>query len=470
MIKKLLIINVLLFAYGLNNFAQKTHLEVYQSHQKTKKNDSRSIETVPMKMDSTISFLYSYMRKEKKMEYGYNPNGLLSQIKYFNWNTDSWQPSNIELYYMRNAYLPDSIITAGRKIIYLYNAFNQLVTRQLHQADQGQMYLMEQIDYTYDGDRLVDQFSQSIDWNSYEIQDAYRTHFWYDNAGNDTLRIEIDYDDVDGDTIEKLKKTFNSGGMVLTETEYENYTGVWKLVRRYTYTYDLADNLTSQMYQYSDNGIDLINGSKIIYDVVSDQPMQSWELNWGDSDWDTSFYHHYVYDSNYNLSNLYGFTKNSGTQQWDSVGHSLWDFNLTYNHQQFWAPKVLQPLDEAYAIEYPYTYMMTRSAYYNNYESGDFVHQNSEEHYFSDINTQINTLSAESIRVYPIPACDRLYIDNLEQSELRIEIFNLQGKLIHTETTVSSGLAIDVQDWAKGLYVLRASSPNRSTTQKIQVQ
>lgn len=72
------------------------------------------------------------------------------------------------------------------------------------------------------------------------------------------------------------------------------------------------------------------------------------------------------------------------------------------------------------------------------------------------------------IKVYPVPAIDRLTIevDNEENAELMLEIYSNSGALMHSEHTVH-GNTIDLSEFSKGMYLLRVRGEKIMETRKI---
>ena len=73
-----------------------------------------------------------------------------------------------------------------------------------------------------------------------------------------------------------------------------------------------------------------------------------------------------------------------------------------------------------------------------------------------------------SFKVYPVPAIDRLTVevDNPENTELKLEIYSNSGVLVHSELTVH-GNTIDLNEFSKGMYILRIQGEGIFETRKI---
>lgn len=67
------------------------------------------------------------------------------------------------------------------------------------------------------------------------------------------------------------------------------------------------------------------------------------------------------------------------------------------------------------------------------------------------------------ISIYPNPTSHEFYIDGKNISN--VEIFDLTGKLVKSTQNLTSG--INIQDLAKGIYIVKIQSGNNTITKKI---
>jgi hypothetical protein len=70
----------------------------------------------------------------------------------------------------------------------------------------------------------------------------------------------------------------------------------------------------------------------------------------------------------------------------------------------------------------------------------------------------------DTFGVYPNPARDMLYVPN-ELSNSSVEIFNIQGQLVHSDTKLSS--TINVSHLSRGMYIMKFQLNNKQYTQKL---
>jgi len=91
--------------------------------------------------------------------------------------------------------------------------------------------------------------------------------------------------------------------------------------------------------------------------------------------------------------------------------------------------------------------------------------------------TQVKALSASpeaserpDVRLYPNPATDQVQVYLPDASETLIEIFNSTGKLISSKKINAEGeniVPFDVSTWGIGVYILRVTSANKTSTFKF---
>jgi len=68
-----------------------------------------------------------------------------------------------------------------------------------------------------------------------------------------------------------------------------------------------------------------------------------------------------------------------------------------------------------------------------------------------------------SVRLYPVPAGDQLYIQSQEEGPLAIEIVDLQGRVVYAAESELETTAVPVSSWQSGWYQVRMISPKGKT-------
>lgn len=80
-------------------------------------------------------------------------------------------------------------------------------------------------------------------------------------------------------------------------------------------------------------------------------------------------------------------------------------------------------------------------------------------------------LKSRSIKVYPNPASDKIYIENIEESEVsNISIYNNAGAIMKNIVPIGKEQVIDVQGWSPGLYMVNIEKENDIESVKVIVK
>jgi hypothetical protein len=86
--------------------------------------------------------------------------------------------------------------------------------------------------------------------------------------------------------------------------------------------------------------------------------------------------------------------------------------------------------------------------------------------YTVNVNCRVGESStSDNYVVYPNPANDWLYIDNVTDSETRYEIYNILGEVVMTG--ILSDHQLNIQQLASGIYTLRLTNDN---TQVLKIE
>ncbi|MDA3821214.1 MAG: Ig-like domain-containing protein [Bacteroidales bacterium] len=115
---------------------------------------------------------------------------------------------------------------------------------------------------------------------------------------------------------------------------------------------------------------------------------------------------------------------------------------------------------------------------YTAVEEGDYFVLVTDEH--GCVSAQSNIITVEftglslfeswNIEVYPNPASDKLFIENHSGKELRLEIFEVTGKMIFNTILTGELETIDVQNITPSIYFFKISIDDSSQLQKIIIQ
>lgn len=78
------------------------------------------------------------------------------------------------------------------------------------------------------------------------------------------------------------------------------------------------------------------------------------------------------------------------------------------------------------------------------------------------------TLSEVGVSIYPNPAKNNLTIGNISDKEVVITIRSITGKVVFNENS-SQSYSVDISSWARGIYLIEASSGSQKATERLVV-
>ena len=73
------------------------------------------------------------------------------------------------------------------------------------------------------------------------------------------------------------------------------------------------------------------------------------------------------------------------------------------------------------------------------------------------------------ISIYPNPSEGLIRVNMDEQDTYMVEVINVLGELVYT-SSVSSNTSIDLNDFGKGVFVVRVSTDEAAYTERVIVQ
>ena len=82
--------------------------------------------------------------------------------------------------------------------------------------------------------------------------------------------------------------------------------------------------------------------------------------------------------------------------------------------------------------------------------------------------TQIETVNnSQSIKVYPNPTSDKLWIESPAAEKLNVRIYNLSGSLVYNNPDHFSSNAIALSEFSNGTYILKIGTELENNVVKI---
>ena len=109
-----------------------------------------------------------------------------------------------------------------------------------------------------------------------------------------------------------------------------------------------------------------------------------------------------------------------------------------------------------------------------------FLHQNNRNPFIDnptyvqaiwDENFSTTDFSSFNVDVYPNPVKGNVFtVSVINKSDLLIEVYSILGKKILNTLSSQTNTTIPVQDWSKGVYLVKISDSKQSKTIKLVVQ
>ncbi|MDA0196623.1 MAG: T9SS type A sorting domain-containing protein [Bacteroidetes bacterium] len=87
-----------------------------------------------------------------------------------------------------------------------------------------------------------------------------------------------------------------------------------------------------------------------------------------------------------------------------------------------------------------------------------------------EVITSVKDELVGTVNIYPNPAAEYLTIEIPENMQLNLDIFSPNGQIINRYGKLMSAKTIDVYDWHRGVYYLRLSNENFTTTTRVLIE
>ena len=167
----------------------------------------------------------------------------------------------------------------------------------------------------------------------------------------------------------------------------------------------------------------------------------------------------------WNYPNGYEPDKTDDKKPLQLTGYNIYANGSLLVHIQ--DPTVLEYIDETYSsrdgqveVEYCVT-----AVYNDNIES-----QSVCDKLNYTITSLDNIQSDTSLKIYPNPASHVLWIEGLSRSKSTIELYNALGICVLREETHSEKTEIDVSRLNDGVYLIKVTIGNKTTTEKVEIK
>ena len=331
-----------------------------------------------------------------------------------------------------------------KSLIALYDSIYHWEWDTLTNGWAGNPYYKE-INFVYDANNnLTSELDQNWDGTAWVNNWQYTST--YDANNNLTSTLRQNWSDTAWVNYWQSTYTYDANNNQ-TSTLRQNWNGtVWVNSSQYTYTYDANNNQTSALGQ-SWNGTAWVNSwlYTSTYDVNNNLTIRLGQ-NWFGAAWVNFWQYTYTYDVNNNLTSELRLKWNGTT--WVNY----WQSTYTYDVNNF---------------KKCYTYK-----YWNS--TGTAINSGDSSIYYFHTITGVNELMAqnENIIIYPNPATDivTLNINNANNKDLEINIYDITGTLVKSEILKQNQQKINIGDLSNGVYMVSIKSKDLTENQRLIIQ
>ena len=342
--------------------------------------------------------------------YEYDGNNNLIAETYYQWNNVAWENQD--------------------KTIYTYNVDNR-VTQATHQVWNPQTNMFEHMardTYTYTDGKLTG-ITQEQWWSSFWVND-YKFVIAYNSNTLPVTVLSFNWDGSQWYDDERTTYTYDAGNKVSTEIYQEWIYGLWVNATKSIYTYDSNNKLIT------DKGSNWDESNNMWVEAGAHRVDYEWDAagNRISRTASGNYYERedYSYDSSNLMSNFVHPFKDKTGLDYFLEGFPYVNKVVTNNTSNYGTPR---------RTTYNYTNSITLA-------------------------TETVELATAAITVFPNPAKDYLSIQTPSNTEIdKITVTDMTGKKVLEQKHDTT--QVDVQNLAKGIYVLEVSMGENKETRKF---
>ncbi|NTW33330.1 MAG: T9SS type A sorting domain-containing protein [Bacteroidetes bacterium] len=321
--------------------------------------------------------------------------------------------------------------------------------------------------FSYDANNNSTNYLHKV-WNNNAWENAYQASLIYNINNKRTSVLWQSWNSNSWYNDRQYTFSYDSNNNIVSSAlQYWN-NNIWENSLIYTNTYDVNNNNTSVMLQTWNDSTAWVNTSfdTLIYDANNNETS---EINyiWDGNAWVNFLKRIYTYNFNNNLTNILSYSWNNNV--WDTSSQA----NYTYDSQNNLISSQYQTWHAGNWVNYA---LQSRTIDENNFTKDlSFLEWESTgtkiirgyrtSYYFHKVMGIYNYSSLLNKSVYPNPATDLLTIETPFKST--IEIINIQGQTILKQQLQQGKTELDVSELAKGIYILRMNSNNKTELIKI---
>lgn len=289
-------------------------------------------------------------------------------------------------------------------------------------------------EYEYDANNLEIKSSRFIGQNGDFRLSSYTVKEY---SASNLLLSEADYQCVNGDCdlSQRWVREYNSNGFIETETFYEN-VGMLIPYAKATFEYNSLDKPIS-VIEYD-------------YEVGVFIPRQETSL---------------IYNASNVLESIQYTVYDAGTSSW-ILEESLTNFvfEKSVNRDEVLLPSLFS--EDFYVYNAIFAKQIKSFDAMAPNESGQMQKYGSYDFIYSNF-TSISEPTVFDFTLSPNPASDVIKIGLNDNNTQRIEVYSMSGTLMHSEEINSSELSVNIQNFERGSYLVKAIGANGFRTKQF---
>ncbi|HOG36465.1 MAG TPA: T9SS type A sorting domain-containing protein [Paludibacteraceae bacterium] len=262
-----------------------------------------------------------------------------------------------------------------------------------------------------------------------------KNEYTYNADGNWTLRVSCQWNSTTQKWIfsSKNENTYDANGYLIMDifSRWNTTTQKWDTIFKYDYTNNA-------------------NGNPIL-EICSlwNSTTQSWEYN------DDSEKYENTYDANGNLISGISSDWNSSAGQWKYRDKDEYIYDLSYSFNNLIVPEWYNAINK----------LLEKTSY--KYTEGNWVKDNTTDHYYSKVVTSVSYVSFKNYKVYPNPVSDIINIEVADgKSTFTFELYDSQGRKLISKELTNNG-QISLEGLAKGFYVYNLINDGKTQSGKL---
>jgi len=260
----------------------------------------------------------------------------------------------------------------------------------------------------------------------------------------------------------------------------QNWNGsAWVNSNQYIYTYDVNNNQTSYLSQSWNGSAWVVDHDQewkdtYTYDVNNNLTSEL-DQDWNGSTWVNSYQYTGTYDVNNNITSVLGKSWNGSA--WVNSEQSIYTYDVnnnmtSYLYQSWNGSAWVNSNQNTHAYD---ANNFTKSDTYKSWNSnGTIVTYGDSTFYYFHTITGVNDLivQGENITIYPNPATEivSFKIDNRNNADLTLNIYNVTGTLVKSETLRQNQRQINIRDLSNGIYMVEIKTKEWTGKQKLIIQ